>query len=260
MTLPAFRRLSVVLAASTLVAAGFSSPSAAQTDDKPNDGTDPTRPVRTLQGDFEYLDLAHSRAKSKVFTASFAQPFGHTSIQVKAPLASLDVNGDHGYALGDVSVKYTKVFGVTPRRGFVFTAEALLDTAERPELGTGKYVVKPTLIYAKFLKGGAIFAPAVLQSVSVAGQSRRASVNTTTIDFYYVPKLSNPRLYMTYDPAVNYDWEQDQFYAALAVTLGLKLGPTLGGSSQVFIRPSATFGEQRPVDWGVKVGVQLLNF
>jgi hypothetical protein len=260
MTLKASRRLLAALAASKLVAVGFASPSAAQTDDKPNDGTDPTRPVRTMQGDFEYLDLAQSRAKSKVFTGSFAQPFGRTSIQVKAPLASLNVNGDQAYALGDVSVKYTRVFGVTPREGYVFTTEVFFDTAERPELGSGKYVVKPTLIYARFLRDGAIFAPALVQSVSVAGRSSRADVNTTTIDFYYVPRLANPRLYMTYDPAVNYDWEQDDFYAALAVTLGLKLGQVLGGSGQVFIRPSTTFGDQRPVDWGIKAGFQLLNF
>lgn len=256
MTPPFLWRVSALLPAA-MFALTLSSADAAPADDKPNDGTDPTRPVRTLQADFEYLDLAHTRATSKVFTGSFAQPIGPTSIQVKVPLAALDARGDDSYALGDVSVKYTRVFGVTPQRGFVFSTEIFFDTAERPELGTGKYVVKPTLIYAKFLKNGDIFAPAIVHSASIAG---RANVNATTMDFYYVPRLANPRLYMTYDPALNYDWEQDQFYAALAVTFGLKLGPVMGGNGQVFIRPSATFGDRRPVDWGMKAGVQLLNF
>lgn len=257
MTRPAPRAWALALA---LLAAGLGSAGAARAEDKPNDGTDPTRPVRTLQGDFEYLDLAHSHATSKVFTGSFSEPFGHTAFQVKVPLAAVDVRGDDGYGLGDVSVKYTRVFGVTAKHGFVFTTEAFLDTADRPELGTGKYVIKPTIIYARFLKNGDIFAPALVQSLSVAGRSRRADVNATTVDFYYVPRLSNPHLYMTYDPALNYDWETDSFYSALAVTVGLKLGRVMGGNSQVFIRPSATFGDRRPVDWGMKAGVQLLNF
>lgn len=243
-----------------LLAAGLGAAGAARADDEPNDGTDPTRPVRTLQGDFEYLDLAHSSATSKVFTGSFTEPFGRTAIQLKVPLAAVDVRGDDSYALGDVSVKYTRVFGVTARHGFVFTTEAFFDTAGRPELGTGKYVVKPTLIYARFRKNGDIFAPAIVQSLSFAGRSRRADVNATTVDFYYVPRLSNPRLYMTYDPALNYDWEQGSFYGALAVTVGLKLGRVMGGAGQVFIRPSATFGDRRPVAWGMKAGAQLLNF
>lgn len=73
--------------------------------------------------------------------------------------------------------------------------ELVFDTAKRPELGTGKTVFKGTFIYARFLAGGDIFAPAMVQSLSLGGNSARAKVNNTVFDFCYMPDslLARPR-------------------------------------------------------------------
>ncbi|KPF68927.1 hypothetical protein IP84_06860 [beta proteobacterium AAP99] len=230
-------------------------------DDKPNDGTDPTRPVRSATVSFEHLDLV-SGFRSDTLFLSYVQPVGDagTSLRLKLPYASNDFTRNTKYGLGDASLKVNKVVEVNPVWGAVASAEVVFDTASRPELGTGRDVLKLNAIYARFLKGGEIFAPALLHSVSIGGDSRRPKVNNTTLDLYYVPKFANPKVYMTVDPAWVHDWETRRGYGALAVTMGYKLGPMLGGQGQVFVKPSTSVGSNRPVKWGVELGFQVLAF
>lgn len=156
--------------------------------------------------------------------------------------------------MGDISIKYTNVLERNPEYGVVVSAELFLDMAARREPGSGKNVLKLTGIYARFLDGGNIFAPALVHSVAVWGDSSRSNVNVTTADFYYVPRLTNPKLYMTLDPNVSYDWESERTYGGLAVTLGYRLGPMLGGRGQVFIKLQGLAGADRPVNWGIAAG------
>jgi hypothetical protein len=142
----------------------------------------------------------------------------------------------------------------------VLNFELVADSASRPELGTGKWVAKPGLIYAFFLDGGHILAPALFQSLSFAGDPNRADINLTTIDFYFVPKLANPKLFMTLDPAVNIDWRNDKQFVVTAVTLGYQLGPMLGGNGQMFVKPSVGLFSDKPTGWGIQLGFQVLGF
>jgi hypothetical protein len=99
-----------------------------------------------------------------------------------------------------------------------------------------------------------------VQSNSVSGQARRADVNTTTFDFYYVPKLADPRNLITVDPAVNLDWENDKEFLSLAVTYGRVTGPAFGGIGIVTVKPTVFAGGDRPADWGIEIGYKLLGF
>jgi hypothetical protein len=233
---------------------------------KENDGLDPTRPARFAKLTFEHVDLnlpagvpvAGDNADSFIF--EFQQPFGHNSLKLKAPVTAIDVRGDSSYGLGDVSAKLTHVFGVTRAHGMVVNFELVADTAGRDELGGGKWVAKPGFIYAFFLEGGHIFAPAVVQSLSFAGRGNRNDINQTVVDFYLVPKFKDSPIYVTLDPAVTLDWENDTQFLTTAFTLGYKLGPMLGGNGQAFVKPSVGLGADRASDWGIQIGFQLLNF
>lgn len=231
-----------------------------------NDGLDPTRPARFAKLTFEHVDL-HLPAGLPVmgdsansFIFEFQQPFGSNSVKLKVPVSSVDVLGDSSYGLGDLSAKFTHVFGLTRTHGMVVNFELVADTASRAELGGGKWVAKPGFIYAFFLKGGYIFAPAVVHNQSFAGSDNRLDINQTVVDFYFVPKLRNPAFYMTLDPAVTLDWENSKQFVTTALTVGYKLGPMLGGNGQVFVKPSLGVGADRASDWGLQVGFQLLNF
>jgi hypothetical protein len=226
-----------------------------------NDGTDPTRPVKTLSVSYEHLDLRGDFTSDSLILA-YTQPIGsgRNSLKAKLPLSSIDVLGNDRIDVGDISIKYTMIPKVTRSFGVVIGAEMTFDTASRAELGTGQNVFKGTLIYAKFLKNGGIFAPALVHSISVWGDGNRPAVNSTTVDLYYVPRLRNRSMYMTIDPAMTVDWENDREFPSLSVTLGYKLGRMMGGKGQMFVKPSASFAQERPVNWGVEVGFQLLSF
>ncbi|QMW23032.1 hypothetical protein [Sandaracinobacteroides saxicola] len=246
-------------AAPTPVAAPAPDPAPAK---KANDGTDPTQLLTTAGISIEHFDFGGGFWRDQL-NADLTIPFGsgdRQSLRVRTPFVATNVGRERGYGFGDVQVRYTSVLNVTRKAGWVFQGEMAFDTAAWPELGTGKNVAKLTLIYARFLPGGVIFAPAVVHSESLWGRTGRRGVSVTTVDFYVVPKLANPRFYMTIDPSLTQDWVNDKFYPAAAVTLGYKLGPAMGGQLQAFVKPSvAAFGD-RPFNWAMQAGVQLLGF
>lgn len=226
-----------------------------------NNGTDPTTLTTSVGAQYEYLDL-HGGFSRGTLNLDLAVPFGARkdySIRLRVPVVRTDVLGRNGYGLGDVSLQANHVFGLTPQRGFVVQTELLGDTASRDELGAGRTVFKGTLIYARFLDSG-IFAPAIMQSQSLGNDDARADVSSTTFDFYYVPKLSDPKNFMTIDPALSYDWENDQQFASLAVTFGRMLGPALGGGAQLFVKPTLFAGADRPSQWGLQAGYKIIGF
>jgi len=225
-------------------------------------GTDPTKLLTTAEAKYEYLDLENGIGSGSL-RLSFTQPLGEKqdySLRLRVPINQVDIPGSGSHDLGDASLQLAHVFGLTRKHAFVLQAEAIFDTAARPELGTGKNALKGTLIYAKFLTGGNIFAPALVQTNSLGGQDSRADINTTTLDFYYVPKLADSRNLVTFDPALNFDWETDREYLSLAVTMGRVLGPQLGGTGVAFVKPSLYAGGQRPATWGIELGYKVIGF
>lgn len=187
-----------------------------------DNGTDPTKFSRLAEAKYEYLDLRGGYS-SGTLRLSYTQPLGEKkdySVRFRVPVTYVNVLGNDQYALGDASVQVQHVFGLTEEHGFVAQGELIFDTAERQELGSGKNVFKGTLIYAMFLQGGAIFAPAFVQNNSFSGDQTRAKVNFTTFDFYYAPKFADPRNLMTLDPSLNFDWENDKRICRLGGHVG----------------------------------------
>jgi hypothetical protein len=225
-----------------------------------NDGTDPTQPLSQVRFAFEHLDLQNGLASDRI-SAEYTRPLGDGSwtIRPKVEFAALNVPGDASFDVGDISLKLTKVVARNRRYGIATSLELLVPTAGKDFLGGGKWVAKPSLTYAIFLKGGHIFAPTLVHAWSFAGDNDRPDVNVSTFDFYFVPRLANRKLFMTVDPAVNLDWETGRDFGALAVTMGYKLGPMLGGRGQVSVKPSVGIGSNAPQDWGVQIAFQLLG-
>ena len=211
---------------------------------------------------YEYLDL-HNGVSSGTLRLNYVAPLGANkdyALRLRAPVVMNDALGRKSHALGDVSLMLQHVFGLTQQQAFVWQAELSFDTAARPELGTGKHALSPTLIYARFLEGGAIFAPAIKHSLSLGGDSNRAKVNATVFDFYYVPKLADSRNLITIDPALSFDWESKKRFGSLAITAGRVIGPMFGGNGIISIKPTVFAGGDRPGKWGVELGFKVLGF
>ncbi len=247
------------------IAIGFSySASAvfAGTEDTKDDGTDPTRYSTTAAIQYEHINLKdgfnHNTLNlSYSFPVDEAQRYG---MSITLPIAKNDVLQNDHINIGDAAIKISHVHTMTDDYAVVLAAEAAFDTAQRSELGTGKNVIKLTGIYARFLQDGAILAPSILQSNSVSGDGSRENVNTTALDFYYVPKLGDPKNSVTIDPALNIDWVENTQYASLAVTFGRELGVAYGGTNYVFVKPSVFSGHHRSGNWGLEFGYKIIGF
>jgi hypothetical protein len=236
-------------------------PATAQ-DEKPDDGTDPTKLSTSLSISYEGIGLPNGGDIDTLFLkyGTPISPDGRTGLNLKLPLVSTSL-GESGYGVGDFSVKITRVATVTSTYGIVLGAEAVLNTADAPDRGFGVDVLKLSGVYAVFLKSGAIFAPSLLQSFSVGSPDPgRKDVNLTTVDFYYVPRLANPRAYMTLDPAILYDWETDKVSGALSVTYGQSVDLGIPGNESFFIKPSAGIGGNRGSGFGLEVGFKVVGF
>lgn len=254
-------RATVAAAVAALTSAGAAWAQQAPPSEVDN-GTNPTKFSRVMEAKYEYLDL-HQGFRSGALRLSYVQPLGDKNdyaLRLRLPVQMNNALGRDSHDVGDASLMLLHVFGVTREHGFVWQLEASFDTASRPELGAGKDVLSPTFIYARFLKDGAIFAPAIKQSVSVGGDSRRSDVNVTALDFYYVPKLADPRNLVTIDPALSYDWETRKHFGSLAVTVGRLVGPMLGGNGIVTVKPTLFAGGDRPARWGIELSFKVLGF
>lgn len=228
-----------------------------------DNGTDPTKLRRTATVLSEYMDLLNGATRGTL-KLQYEQPIAKsTSLRVQFPVSRV-TEGDQTvkdeFRRGDIAVRLNHIYDVNRERGIVLQLELSADSASSPELGSGKTVVKGTFVYAWFLKNGAIFAPSFGQSESVGGDPNRPKISNLVVDFYYVPKLADPRYFMTVDPAVTLDWENDRQFASLAVTFGRSLGAAFGGQQQIYVKPSALAGSDRTADWGLEIGYKVIGF
>jgi hypothetical protein len=185
---------------------------------------------------------------------SYTVPLGEKrdyALRFRVPVARNNVLGNDGFGWGDASIQLQHVFGVTRAGGYVVQGELIF--------GTGKHVFKGTFIYALFRPDG-IIAPAIVHSASLGGSSSRPRVSVTTLDFYYVPKLSDPTMFMTIDPALTFDWKAKKEFPSLAVTVGKGVGKAFGGNAQILVKPTLFAGGDRPAKWGLEVGYRVLGF
>jgi hypothetical protein len=224
-------------------------------------GTNPARMSRTLEIKDEYLWL-NNGVRSNVFRLGYTMPFGQNldwSLKITLPVASLYGVPGNPSSAGDVGFKVTHVFSVAETHAWAGSAEVLINSADQG-LGYGQNAMKLQAFYVRFLKDGSIFAPTLVQTFGLENNPDVADLNLTTADFYYVPKLADPKTLLTLDPSLTHDWANDRTYAGLAVTAGRVVGKTFGGTSIVFVKPSMLFGNDRPGDWGVEVGFKVVGF
>ena len=227
-----------------------------------DNGTDPTKVLSSFKVGYELINLNHG-VDSGLLRFDYTQPLGKRqdySLMYRLPVARIDAPGMRKTGLGDASLKLGHVFGLSRKGGYVAQGEMVFDTAASAALGTGQNVFKGSFIVARFLENGAIFAPALVQSQSLWGDKGRAKVRATTMDFYYVPKMADPRNLMTWDPSINIDWETRKEFLNLAVTFGRVIGPAFGGNAIVTIKPSVFFGGEAPGSWGVEVAYKVIGF
>ncbi len=248
-------------AITTATALALVTPAWAQSQSEVNNGTNPTILATNAGIQYKYTDFG-SGFSNGLYEAYFGIPFGPgnpMALELRLPYTSGPI--DDSYGLGDMSLKFTHVPVVNPSFGIAYTAKLSFDTADRPDLGSGQTVLELSGFVAKFLEDGSIISPALVQTIGLGDEDPgRTKVNVSTFDLYYVPKLSTDKMFLTFDPNVSYDWEQDKVFASLTTTVGFPLGKAFGGDSQIFIAPKIFAGADRPSDWSLQVGFKVIGF
>ena len=224
-----------------------------------NNGTNPTLLANTFEFKTGYIDAGNGFDAWSTET-SLTLPFGKKNVAFRftAPVSQSVI--DNTFDLGDISATFIHVVDVNRKRGIAYTVELFTDTASRPDLGYGEAAVELSAFYAWFLKNGSIFAPAVVQTIGLGTPPGGKSVSQTTVDFYYVPKLKNPKLFMTFDPAIIRDWRAKDTFGSLQVTFGSSIGKIGKGNWAIYARPQILIGAKRPANWGFEIGTKVIGF
>jgi len=248
------------MALSCLLGVAGWQPAAAQEAEKElNNGTNPTLLANTVTVTGKFLDV-RGAGSFWVLEPTVQIPFGkkNVSLGLRAPIAQSVV--DKSFDIGDVSILFTHVVSVNRQRGLAYTLEFFTNTAARPDIGFGEPVLKASGFYVNFLKDGSILAPALVQQMGFGDGVGGKSVNSTTFDLYYVPKLKDSRMFMTVDPAIVRDWRAEKIYGTVIVTVGRSIGRIGKGNFAIFTKPQIQIGADRPSSWGIEIGAKLVGF
>ncbi len=242
-------------------------------------GTNPLNFQRTAQVVNEFDGLGGAQVNFTRFR--FAQPFygGRMSFRAEIPLVYAHAGianpgGDEGgggsvtrvgnvsrFGLGDINLKFSYIPYARKSGGLLTAVELNPPTATESVLGTGKWVLAPTVAYGFFLPGNHIFAPAYKHSISFAGNDSRADVNNGSFDLYFVSKFDDNRQWITVDPTYLLNYQQGKYSGAtLRVIYGRVLGKIGDAVVSGYVKPGVGIGHDRPNDWSVEGGISLIGF
>ncbi len=170
-------------------------------------------------------------------------------------------DGVSDFGLGDINLKITLTPYLTKTEGFQFSFEVDFPTASSHDLGTGRYLAVPTIMYGWFLPGNMILAPAYEHKVGFAGDSGRDNVNSANLDIYLVKRWNGGDEWVQIDPTYKLNYEKSKYNGGtLRVTYGRVLGDVGKAKLSAYVRPGVGIGVDRPYDWSLETGVSISGF
>jgi hypothetical protein len=238
-------------------------PDAPAQEAKDSSGTNPAILSRQLSKSNEYRFLADDYFFN-VTNFRYTEPFadGKASIRLTIPVNATDLAaGDTEIGLGDIAAKLSWVPYMSRSQAFILSSELYAPTATEDILGTGKWVIAPGITWANFVSREVIIAPALIHNISFAGDDDRPDVNRTDFDLYVVYKPHGKAWWITSDATVSHDFEGKTTPISWELTFGRSLMQLEGGGAlNGYIRPGIGIGHDRPYNFNIEVGINLINF
>ncbi|NJM27629.1 MAG: hypothetical protein HC856_04210 [Pseudanabaena sp. RU_4_16] len=225
-------------------------------------GTNPAVFNRELNFTSEYIKVPTGNyllATNFNYTEPFAD--NRMSFRFRVPVVATDVLGRGRFGIGDVQVKWNWVADINPKTAVVVASELYVPTASDRVLGTGKWVLAPSLIYAFFIDKNIIIAPAYVHNFSFTGDSDRADIHRGDFDLYMVYTADDKSWWVTSDLGISFDYQTGKTPAFWKVQYGRNLAKLAGGVAlNGFIKPGIGIGGDRTFDWSFQVGLALIGF
>lgn len=227
-------------------------------------GTDPSNFKRTAWLANEYVELPHGEAYFNTATLTYIEPMyhGRAKLSLELPFATTDAASKTDSGVGDVTVRYAQIVSLDRRKAFAASLGLITPSAAADALGTGQWMLEPGASAILFLSRQWIVAPALKQTVSFAGESSRADVNSSAMDLYVVWRSQSMLQWVIVDPGVAWNWEKDaqQLGGATTLTYGHLLGRIGSGVCSAYVKPVVGWGGGRTSDWSIETGLKLVGF
>ncbi|MBI5632806.1 MAG: hypothetical protein HZA15_04945 [Nitrospirae bacterium] len=227
-------------------------------------GTDPSNFQRTLSLSNEYIAFAHGGAYLNTTTLTYFEPINHgrARFSLELPFAGTDVTGQTDTGLADLTMRYGQILYLDRSKAFAAGLGLVAPTATADALGAGKWSFEPSASVILFLSQEWIVAPSFKQTVSFAGDSKRADVNLSTCDLYVVWRSRSLKEWVILDPAFAWNWEKDrdQLIGITTLTYGHLLGRAGNGVWSGYVKPGIGWGNGRSSDWSIEAGLKVVGF
>lgn len=202
----------------------------------------------------EYLDTHNGSFNTT--DVRLIMPIGDKSWNVRAdvPLVSTNTESINKTGLGDVSFGATYIPYIDKKRGIAIRTRVITNSAVDPKLGTGKWIVVPSLFYGAYLDSNRryLWFSSLEHQASFAGSDNRNTINTTIYENLLLRYFGNN--WIGADVAFRYNNTLDGFQNNCYLEFGHKFTP----NNMFYIHPSAAFGGKKAYNYGIEVGLLVL--
>lgn len=250
-----------------LVAAALCAPALAQTDSQPPPPQppapesvvkrlDPTDFKTRVETRLEYQSVEGGGSRAFMvprFEYAFSKQLA-ARIDVPYMWNNAPPTAPSEQGLSDVSVRVNWRAARGDGYAVVVAPEFLLNTAEDPRLGLGKYVFQPAVFASiNMPQYNSVLFPFIQQAWSIAGDSDRNDINVTVLRLGAATRWPN-RFYSFVEPTLYIDWERD---AKTGFTLELEVGRLVNNRLSLWARPGVgVWNNNLPqiYDWNFEIG------
>ncbi|RED26603.1 hypothetical protein BD847_0523 [Flavobacterium cutihirudinis] len=201
----------------------------------------------------EYLDTDNGSFNTT--NLRVLQPIGNKAwnLRFDLPLISTNSNSINQTGLGDIAAGISYIPYFKKNDGIGLRTRVVSNSAVDPSFGSGKWVVIPAFIFAKYFKQKQfLWISTVEHSQSFAGSSNRNDVSVTLFEnnlLWFFGKN-----WLATDVAFRYNYFLDGFQNNAFMEFGRKITPT----NLVYVHPSVAFGGEKSYNFGVEVGLLVL--
>ncbi|MEN2412634.1 lipid A phosphoethanolamine transferase [Flavobacterium mesophilum] len=201
----------------------------------------------------EYLD--RDNGSFNTTNLRVLQPVGNKdwNLRFDLPLISTSTNSINKSGIGDIGVGVSYIPYFKTNDGIGLRTRVISNSAQDPNFGSGKWVVIPAVIYAKYFKQKKFLYIATLEhNQSFAGSSNRSDVSVTLLEnnlLWFFGKN-----WLSGDVAFRYNNVVDGFQNNAFLEFGRKITPT----NLAYVHPSVAFGGEKTYNFGMEVGLLIL--
>jgi hypothetical protein len=178
------------------------------------------------------------------------------SLRFRAYYQSLNLNDPTTSVsgIGDFDARFLALAYSSKRFVLAPGLEAFFNTASNDALGSGGNTLAPVVfgVFLGYLGKGSLFAPGYQYVFDVSGPT----VSRSQIDLYFVWVLAQGKNWLTVNPQIILDHQNDAEFMTVDAEWGFMIAPKSGISG--YVRPGVGVGTYRPFDYNLEFALKFI--